>query len=203
MKNIKRFSLKKFSYTNEEKIRFYYPYSKKLNTPIEIDNFIIVGYGTTCFRNNRNGCINNNSISHLYFRKKDNCGKLSNWLYRVEKTYFGNKINLFFNKFENSDDFNFYKNILNLVEDDIMSFEIKENNRIIHNNQLREEYTTYSVNSTKFKTNNSDGNDYDRRNSILGEIRKLDRDISNLNSFESSAPEKALKEELIREYNSL
>ena len=202
MKNLKRFSLKKFSYTNEDNIRFYYPYSKKLNTPIEIDNFIIVGYGTTCFRNNRNGCINNNSISHLYFRKKDESGKLSNWLYRVEKSYFGNKIDLFFDKFKNSDDFPFYKNILNLVEDDITSFEIKENNRIIHNNQLREKYKTYSGNSTKYKTNNSDDND-DRRNSILGEIRKLDRDISNLNSFESSAPEKALKEQLTKEYNNL
>lgn len=83
-----------------------------------------------------------------------------------------------------------------------MNFEIKENNRIIHNNQLREQSKTYSGNSTNFKTNNDDNND-DRRNSILGEIRKLDRDISNLNSFESSAPEKSLKEKLTKEYNSL
>ena len=80
----------------------------------------------------------------------------------------------------------------------LMNFEIKENNRIINNNQLREQSKTYSVNSTNFKTNNDD-----RRNSILDEIRKLDRDISNLNSFESSAPEKSLKEQLTKAYNNL
>lgn len=201
MSKINRFSSTKFSYTPDDRTVFYRSFNKKLIQEIKLNNFIIEGYSTTCWISRSSGVVTNHIISSIFYRKVNNSGKKSNWLYKTSLTPLISKY--FFEIFSKSEDYEFWSDINKKIKQDQYENEMKNNEVIIHNSKLRLAYkeslnTSNNSYSTSFNDDDdSEDDDYfDEITQITSQIRKLSNDIKNANSFEDTFPEKSIISDL-------
>ncbi len=196
MSKINRFSPTKFSYTPDDRTVFYRSFNKKLIQEIKLDNFIIEGYSTTCWTSRSSGVVTNHIISSIFYRKINNSGKQSTWIYKTELT--PSISDYFFEIFSKSKDYEFWLDINKKIQKDQYENEMKINQKIMHNSQLRLQYKEslkVTDNDSSIFSNSSKDHS-EEINEINNQIRKLSEDIRNSYSFEDTFPEKSIISDL-------